>query len=192
MIKQAEFVKSATHIDHMPHDGKPHILLLGRSNVGKSSFINAVCNRKALARVSQTPGKTITLNLYKLDDFMYLVDAPGYGYARRSFETQAEFIKMIFHYVKEEANLSKIFLLVDFKVGPTKDDLEIYHQLTTLDREVVVVATKFDKVKSSMRDKQKKLIIAKFIDGQKIYFISNETKYGIEKVQSEIETLRGF
>ncbi|HPG43587.1 MAG TPA: ribosome biogenesis GTP-binding protein YihA/YsxC, partial [Acholeplasmataceae bacterium] len=100
MIKQAVYIKSLTNIKDEP-EAYPQILLLGRSNVGKSSFINALTNRKNLARVSNTPGKTITLNFYLLDQSFYLVDAPGYGYARRSKSLQDQFIQMIQNFLQD-------------------------------------------------------------------------------------------
>jgi GTP-binding protein len=182
MIKQAEFIKSITNVSQLPEEKAPYLLLLGRSNVGKSSFINAVCNRKSLARVSNTPGKTITLNLYLLNESIYLVDAPGYGYAKRSWSTQDEFLKMISNFVMNNEELAKIFLLVDFKVGPTVDDLNTYQQLIKLDKEVIIIATKYDKIKSSLRLKQTQTIKKNFLEDQAIYFVSNETKYGIDQV----------
>lgn len=186
MIKTAEFIKSITNVSQLPEDDFPQILLLGRSNVGKSSFINAITNRKSLARVSNTPGKTITLNLYLLNHGLYLVDAPGYGYARRSFTTQNEFIKMIQNFIKESEQLVEIFLLVDFKVGPTKDDLEVYQQLIKLGLPIKVICTKYDKVKSSSRLKQQQVIKTYFTQQQEIFYISNETKYGLDKVTDNV------
>ncbi len=188
MIKQAEYIKSFVYIKDLPQDSFPHILLLGRSNVGKSSLINAITNRKSLARVSNTPGKTVTMNMYLLNESFYLVDAPGYGYARRS-KTQAEsFIKMIKGYVKNAPNLKKIFQLIDFKVGPTESDLETYQSLNQLSVKHIIVVTKYDKVNSSQRKKQQQLIINKLLPGQLIYWTSSETKYGIEQLLEEVET----
>lgn len=182
MIKSASFVKSMTSVAHLPDDDFAQILLLGRSNVGKSSFINAICNRKSLARVSNTPGKTITLNLYLLNDNLYLVDAPGYGYARRSHTDRDEFVLMIENFILRSKNLRRIFLLVDFKVGPTKDDIETYNALLKTGKPITIICTKYDKVKSSYRLKQQNEIKKIFIDNESIYFVSNETKYGIDKV----------
>lgn len=186
MIKQAEYIKSVVSIDGLPADELPHILLLGRSNVGKSSLINAVANRKSLARVSGTPGKTITLNLYLMNNAFYLVDAPGYGYAKRSKTQSQSFLKMIKDYIKNNGHLKKIYQLIDFNVGPTQDDLNLYRELQTLDVKLVVIATKYDKVKSSFRLKQEKLIRSMFLDGQLMYVTSSESKYGIEKLVNEV------
>ncbi|WP_210998585.1 ribosome biogenesis GTP-binding protein YihA/YsxC [Acholeplasma laidlawii] len=109
MIKQAEFITSAVSITDLPKDDFDHFLILGRSNVGKSSLINAITNRKKLARVSQTPGKTITLNLYLLNQSLYLVDAPGYGYAKRSKTQTLTFMRMINEYIQLNGHLKKLF-----------------------------------------------------------------------------------
>ncbi|VEU82281.1 ribosome biogenesis GTP-binding protein YihA/YsxC [Acholeplasma hippikon] len=186
MIKQAEYIKSAVSVSDLPVDDLPHILLLGRSNVGKSSLINAITNRKSLARVSGTPGKTITLNLYLLNNSFYLVDAPGYGYAKRSKTQTQSFLKMIKDYIKYNGHLKKIFQLVDFNVGPTEDDLNLYRELQKIDIKLVIIATKYDKVKSSFRLKQEKEIRSKFLDGQLLYVTSSESKYGIEKLVNEV------
>lgn len=189
MIKNAEFITSVVGGDNLPNDNLPHILLLGRSNVGKSSLINALTNRKSLARVSATPGKTITLNLFLLDKSLYLVDAPGYGYARRSKTQTATFLKMITSFIEKNHNLKKIFLLIDFKVGPTVDDLEIYRNLLPLDIPLVIVATKYDKIPTTRRQKQRKVIESLYTQGQKIYYTSSEAKINIEHLSLEIENI---
>ncbi|CDR30749.1 Probable GTP-binding protein EngB [Acholeplasma oculi] len=186
MIKTAEFIKSAVSISDLPSDDLSHYLLLGRSNVGKSSLINAVTNRKSLARVSQTPGKTITLNLYLLNQSFYLVDAPGYGYAKRSKTQAKSFVTMIRNYINQNQKLKKVILLIDFNIGPTIDDLSLYSELIHFDIPLIIVATKYDKLKSSLRLKQQKVLTEKFITDQKIYFTSSETKYGIEKFIAEV------
>ncbi|SRR5690554_424493 len=182
MIKQAEFITSAVSISDLPNDNLDHFLILGRSNVGKSSLINALTNRKSLARVSQTPGKTITLNLYLLNQNLYLVDAPGYGYAKRSKTQTSTFMRMINEYIQLNGNLKKIILLVDFNIGPTQDDLDMYIALQAVDIKLIIVTTKYDKVKSSHRLKQEKVIRSKFFEGQPIYFTSSQTKFGIDKL----------
>lgn len=186
MIKKAEFIKSAVSINDLPVDDLPHILLLGRSNVGKSSLINALTNRKSLARVSATPGKTITLNLYLLNDQIYLVDAPGYGYAKRSKVQSESFLKMIKEYIKRNGHLKTIIQLVDFNVGPTVDDLKLYLELQTLEIKLIIVATKYDKVKSSFRIKQEKEVRSKFLPGQEIILTSSATKFGIDAIIRQV------
>lgn len=182
MIKQAEFIKSAT-TQTWEIDGKPQFLLLGRSNVGKSSFINAITNRKSLARTSKTPGKTITLNYYLINNDFYLVDAPGYGYAKRSKKQQDEFLEMLHHYLTTEDNLKDVFLFIDFKVGPTVLDLETYHFLQQLQKNVIIISTKYDKIGITKRKQQEKVIKEKLKLSNNIYFISNETKQNINLIQ---------
>src|SRR5690606_36532459 len=186
MIKKAEFITSVVDVTGLPNDNLPHILLLGRSNVGKSSLINSITNRKSLARVSTTPGKTITLNLFMLDESLYLVDAPGYGYARRSKTQSESFLRMIKDYIVKNGHLKKIFLLVDSYVGPTKDDLALYNSLQVLDVKIIIVATKYDKIKSSFRIKQEKLVRSNFLEGQRVIFTSSSTKKGLEELITEV------
>lgn len=183
MIKQAEFIKSAT-TQMWEIDEKPQFLLLGRSNVGKSSFINAVTNRKSLARTSKTPGKTITLNYYLLNNHFYLVDAPGYGYAKRSKKQQEEFIEMLHHYLTNEPNLVDVFLFVDFKVGPTALDIETYNFLQQLQKNVIIVSTKYDKIRITKRKQQENAIKNKLKLSSNIFFISNETRQNINLIQN--------
>ncbi len=158
MIKKAQFVVSGTSNEHFPTDGKSEYLFIGRSNVGKSSLINAITNRKNLARTSQTPGKTITLNYYLINDSFYIVDAPGYGYAKRSFSQIESFGKMIESYIQTRPNLTKVCILVDGKVGPTKDDLLMIDYVSHFDKEMVIIMTKIDKLNQSERAKTNKRI----------------------------------
>lgn len=187
MVKQAEFIKSLTDIKDAPEVKLPEVVLLGRSNVGKSSFINAFCNRKSLARVSQTPGKTITLNYYLINNMFYLVDAPGYGYAKRSKEMKFQFSQMLIDYLEMAPNLEMIFLFVDFKVGPTVDDIEMYHAVLESGLKVVVIATKKDKVKRSQHAKHEKMIREKLTYVDKLILSSSETKEGYPAIFNEIE-----
>ncbi len=186
MIHQAKYIKSIVNPKDIPEDNLPHILFLGRSNVGKSSLINSITNRKNLAITSKTPGRTQTLNLFLIEEKLYLVDAPGYGYARRSKETTYNFLIMIKKFILKNPFLKKIFLLIDFKVGPTKDDLYLYEELKKLQIKLVVIATKYDKVKSSLRLKRQKDIKLKFDHNQLIYFGSSFNKFGIENIVNEV------
>jgi GTP-binding protein len=185
MIKQATYIKSVTDLKDEP-EGFPQILLIGRSNVGKSSFINALTNRKNLARVSNTPGKTITLNFYLIDQSFYLVDAPGYGYARRSKSMQDQFILMIQKYIKQAEHLKLICILVDFKVGPTDDDLFTYQFLVEQNLNVMVVATKKDKVPKTHQFKQEQFIKKVMKNPIIFYAYSNVTKENLDKIENEM------
>lgn len=188
-ITSAEFVLSGTKTIHFPTDNLPEVLFCGRSNVGKSSFINALVNRKALARTSSNPGKTQTVNFFKINNNFYLVDVPGYGYARVSKGMKESFGKMIEEYLTKRANLRKAFLLVDYRHEPTQDDVLMYEFLKYYNIPVCVIATKMDKLKNSELVKNKKAIIAKLKlkEGDEFVATSSETKKGIEETLNIIE-----
>ena len=125
-INKAEYVKSCVRADHYPTDGLPEMIFAGRSNVGKSSFIYSLTNRKHLARVSSRPGKTQTLNFYNINDEMYLVDVPGYGYAKVNRSLKESFGRMIEEYLVEREELILGVLLVDYRHKPTPEDIAMY------------------------------------------------------------------
>ena len=192
MIKEASYIKSMTHIKDAP-DALPSILLLGRSNVGKSSFINSLTHRKNLARVSNTPGKTLALNFYLINQSFYFVDAPGYGYARRSKGVKDDFIVMIENFLLNYPSLSFICLLVDFKVGPTEQDKETYQFLRGMNKDIIVIATKKDKIPKTKQFKQEKWIKAELSQPIAFFSISNTTKENMDLVEQEIlRKLEGF
>lgn len=141
-----------------PEDSKAEFLLVGRSNVGKSSFINTLIERKNFARTSSKPGKTQTLNFYNVNDSFYLVDVPGYGFASVSKDTQKKFGLMIEEYLKTRENLKHVFMLVDYRHKPTEDDKLMYNFLKYYNVNVTIVATKYDKITKNGRLKQDKLI----------------------------------
>lgn len=171
-----------------PEDKKVEFLLVGRSNVGKSSFINTLIERKNFARTSSKPGKTQTLNFYKVNDAFYLVDVPGYGYASVSKDTQKKFGLMIEEYLKERPNLKHIFMLIDYRHKPTEDDCLMYEFLKYYNLDITIVATKYDKVSKNNRIKQDKIIkdTLKFEDDEFITF-STVTKKGRTEILSIIE-----
>lgn len=171
-----------------PEDKKSEFLLVGRSNVGKSSFINTLIERKNFARTSSKPGKTQTLNFYKVNDVFYLVDVPGYGYASVSKDTQKKFGLMIEEYLKSRENLKHVFMLIDYRHKPTEDDVLMYEFLKYYNLDITIVATKYDKVGKNGRIKQDKLIkdTLKFDDNEFITF-SSVTKKGRTEVLSIIE-----
>jgi len=183
MFKEATYIKSLTDVVGNI-DPLPQILLLGRSNVGKSSFINSLTNRKNLARVSKTPGKTLLLNFYLIDQAFYLVDAPGYGYAKRSKSMKDDFIIMIERYLLDNLDLKLVSLLIDFKVGPTKDDLDTYQFLKELGKDVVVIATKKDKIPKTKQYKQEKLIKEALGNPKLFISVSNVTKTNMNLVEA--------
>ena len=171
-----------------PDDSKSEFLLVGRSNVGKSSFINTLIERKNFARTSSKPGKTQTLNFYLVNDAFYLVDVPGYGYASVSKDTQKKFGLMIEEYLKSRENLKHVFMLVDYRHKPTEDDILMYEFLKYYNLDITIVATKYDKIGKNGRIKQDKLIkdTLKFDDNEFITF-STVTKKGRREVLSIIE-----
>ncbi len=150
-IHNAQIAISAVKPTQFPNKGVPEFAFVGRSNVGKSSLINKILNRKSLARVSATPGKTITINFYDIDETIFLVDLPGYGYAKRSRDEVKSWGDMIESYLSQRPQLRQIFLLVDSRHAPTKDDVMMLEWIRTArpNEPVCVVATKMDKLKKS-------------------------------------------
>ena len=179
----------AVRVSQYPEDKKNEFLCLGRSNVGKSSFINTIVNRKNIARTSSKPGKTTTLNFYQVNKEFYIVDVPGYGYAATNKKQIEKFGIMIEEYLKNRQNLKHVFLLVDFRHKPTEDDVLMYKFLKYYNLPVTIVTTKFDKVNRSLRDKQNDLIKKTLMPalGDEIINFSSVTKLGKERVYDIIE-----
>ena len=142
----------------LPANTQPEFAFAGKSNVGKSSLINALMNRRSYARTSSQPGKTQTINFYHINDAFYYVDLPGYGYARASVEVKAKWGKMIEEYLIERPNLIKVVQLVDIRHKPTKQDVQMYDFLKYYGLDGIVVATKADKISNNERGKSIKLI----------------------------------
>jgi GTP-binding protein len=196
-IKKAEFLTSGVDFESFPEEGVPEFVFCGRSNVGKSSFINMLVNRKSLARTSSNPGKTQTINFYHINDSFYFVDVPGYGYAKVSKSLKATFGKMIEMYMKDRKSLRLVFLLVDFRHKPSEDDIMMYKFLKYYNRKVVVIATKSDKVKNSERRACKDTIInALELDSiDRLVITSSEKREGLGEVltilDNELELFTG-
>ncbi|MCC2252199.1 ribosome biogenesis GTP-binding protein YihA/YsxC [Virgibacillus sp. AGTR] len=152
-VINAEIVISAVSEKQYPNDHLPEIALAGRSNVGKSSFINKLINRKNLARTSSKPGKTQTLNFYKINNGFYFVDVPGYGYAKVSKKEREKWGKMMEEYFEKRSSLKAVLLITDVRHEPTKDDIQMYDYLKHYELPVIVIATKLDKVPKSKRAK---------------------------------------
>ena len=190
-INSVELAISAVRQSQYPDDNKPEFLLCGRSNVGKSSFINSIIERKDLARVSSNPGKTQTLNFYNVNNDCDIVDVPGYGYATVSEEVRQKFGKMIEEYLENRENLERVFLLIDFKVKPTQDDLLMYNFLNYHNLPVTIIATKVDKVSKNDREKQIEAIKQELEikDGDNFVLFSSKTKLGKTEIQNEIEQI---
>ena len=152
-IKTVNFLTSGVKLSDLPKDNLPEYAFVGRSNVGKSSLINKLCNRAGLARISSTPGKTQLINYFLVDESWYLVDLPGYGYAKVSKKQRTTFSKMIKDYVKFRKNLVTLFVLVDSRHSPQKADLEFMEFLGKNEIPFVIVFTKIDKLNQSERTK---------------------------------------
>lgn len=190
-INQVEMTVSAVRRSQYPTEGLPEFLLVGRSNVGKSSFINTIVARKNIARISSRPGKTQTLNFYYVNESFYLVDVPGYGFAAVNRKLQEKFGKMIEEYLEKREELKRVFMLIDFRMKPTEDDLLMYHFLKYYNIPVTVVATKVDKVGSSKKEKNKNLILSTLdlAMGDDLVLFSSVTKLGRDEILQKIEEL---
>lgn len=181
MFKEILYVTSGLKGEHFPTDGKNEYLFIGRSNVGKSSLINFLTNRKNIARVSKIPGKTTMLNFFLVDDSLYFVDSPGYGYAKRSKKQIEEFGKMIENYLKSRENLKHVYLLVDYKIGPTKDDLMMYEFLKHFNIDLIIVATKVDKLNQKEKSASKKRFKEHFVK-DKVILTSTSKNIGLKEL----------
>ena len=188
-INTIELIISAVRESQYPTYNKEEFLLVGRSNVGKSSFINTIINRKNYARTSSTPGKTQTLNFYKINDSFYLVDAPGYGFAKVRNSLKKKFGLIMESYLKSRENLKMVFLLVDFRHKPTSDDIMMYDYLKYYNVPVTIICTKVDKVSKNNHAKNKNIIQKELNlpDDKNIILFSSVTKIGKNEVYEEIE-----
>ena len=181
----------AVRISQYPEDRKDEFLILGRSNVGKSSFINTIINRKNLARTSSKPGKTQTLNFYPVNNEFYIVDVPGYGYANTNKKQIEKFGIMIEEYLKQRPYLKHVFLLVDYRHKPTEDDILMYKFLKYYNLSVTIVCTKYDKVNRGLRAKQDEVIKNTLNPslGDEIVNFSSITKVGKDRIYEIIENV---
>lgn len=190
-IKQAvlETVCGITSV--LPKNDLPEIAFLGKSNVGKSSLINTLMQRKSLARTSQAPGKTQTINYYKVNDSLYFVDLPGYGYAKVSQELRQKWGKMIERYITTSPTLKLICLLVDIRHEPTENDRLMYDWIKYHGYKVLLILTKADKLKRSVLNKHIKMIekALKVADEDMVVAFSSETKQGREEVYEIIDNM---
>ena len=179
----------AVRTSQYPTDSLPEFLIVGRSNVGKSSFINTIINRKNYAHTSSKPGKTQTLNFYLINKKFYLVDVPGYGYAKVSNDRQKKFGIMIEDYIKSRENLKCVFLLIDYRHKPSEDDILMYDFLKFYNLNIKIIATKFDKVTKNGREKQNKIIkeTLKLKEEEEFITFSTVSKKGRDEVYEVIE-----
>ena len=190
IVKNPKFEISAVSPKQYPTGKLPEIVLVGKSNVGKSSLINTLLNRKNLARTSSQPGKTQTINFYNINKEFYFVDLPGYGYAAVSQEIKAKWGKMIERYLKKSEKLVMVFLLIDIRHDPSENDKLMYDWILSNGYEPVIIATKLDKIKRSEYDKKLKAIRTK-LGGENMRIIpfSSVTKKGREEILGLIEEI---
>lgn len=173
----------------LPKNTKPEVAFAGKSNVGKSSLINALMNRKSYARTSAQPGKTQTINFYNINEEMYLVDLPGYGYAKVSQEVKEKWGKLIEKYLNTSKQLKTVFLLIDIRHEPSANDKMMYDWIVHNGYEPVIIATKLDKINRSQRDKHVKMVKTglKVRPGTIVIPFSAETKQGRDEIWELIE-----
>ncbi len=186
-ILDVKLTISAVRLSQFPTDKKEEFLLVGRSNVGKSSFINTLINRKNFARTSAKPGKTQTLNFYLINDYFYLVDAPGYGFARVSKQLKEKFGLIMEDYLKSRDNLKMVFMLVDFRHKPTEDDILMYNYLKHYNIPVTIICTKVDKVSKNNHEKSINIITKTLgVTREDLILFSSVTKLGKQEVHNKI------
>ena len=184
-----EFLISAVQKEQYPNTGLKEVAMAGRSNVGKSSFINAITGRKNIARISSKPGKTVTLNFYNADDQFVFVDVPGYGYAKQSKKEREKWAEMIENYFIHRETLEACLQIIDLRHPPTDDDILMYDFLKQLDIKTIIVATKSDKISKSRLQKHVSIIRKELEleDEDVIIPFSSTEKYNVDKVLHAIE-----
>ena len=189
IIKSAELETVCGITSTLPETEMPEIAFAGKSNVGKSSLINGLLNRKSLARTSSQPGKTQTINYYNINHDLYFVDLPGYGYAQVSVEIRAKWGKMVERYLHTSKQLRLVFLLIDIRHEPSENDCIMYDLIVKNGYEPVIIATKLDKIKRSQIQKNLKIIRQKIqpVEGTIIIPFSAQTKQGKEEILQLIE-----
>lgn len=189
IVKSAELETVCGITSKLPDNDLPEIAFAGKSNVGKSSLINGLLNRKSLARTSAQPGKTQTINFYNVNKNLYFVDLPGYGYAKVSVEIRAKWGKMIERYLHSSPQLKKVFLLIDIRHEPSENDCMMYDWIVDNGYEPVIICTKLDKIKRSQVQKNLKLIREKLdlVPGTTMIPFSAQTKQGRDEIWNLIE-----
>ena len=193
IIKTVELETVCGITSKLPDNTKPEFTFAGKSNVGKSSLINALMNRKAYARTSSQPGKTQTINFYNINDALYYVDLPGYGYAKVAQEVKAKWGKMIENYLHQSPMLKRVFLLIDIRHEPSVNDKTMYDWIVYNGYQPVIIATKLDKINRSQVQKHMKMVRQGLGIGQDVTVIpfSAETKQGRDEIWALIEEMMG-
>lgn len=192
IITTAKFIQSNTEVDNLPAQSLPEYAFIGRSNVGKSSLINMLTGQKKLAKISSKPGKTITINHFLINENWYLVDLPGYGFAKRSRTNREKWVAMLQEYLEKRVNLVYLFVLIDSRIPPQTIDLEFINDLGEIGLPFVVVFTKTDKLSKGMVSKQitifKNELSKKWEDLPPFIVTSSETGLGREEILALIES----
>ena len=193
-VNQVSLAAVGVKMEQYPKDGLPEVAFVGKSNVGKSTLINAMVRRKALARTSSSPGKTRTINFYEVEHKMYIVDVPGYGYAKAPKAEIEKWGKMIEEYLNKRETLRGIVMLVDIRHEPGENDRLMYDWLKHYGYDIIIAATKKDKIKRSQIQKQLSLIknTLKLAPEDRLIAFSGETKDGVEELWEELEKLIGY
>lgn len=194
IIRNIELETVCGVTSRLPENTRPEVAFAGKSNVGKSSLINGLMNRKSFARISATPGKTQTINFYNINGELYLVDLPGYGYARVSEKEKEQWGKMIERYLHSSAQLRAVFLLIDIRHEPSANDKMMYRWVVDQGYQPVIIATKLDKIKRSQVQKHVKMIKEGLglVPGTKVIPFSSQTKQGRDEIWELIETECGL
>lgn len=192
IITTAKFIQSNTEVDNLPAQSLPEYAFIGRSNVGKSSLINMLTGQKKLAKISSKPGKTITINHFLINENWYLVDLPGYGFAKRSRTNREKWVAMLQEYLEKRVNLVYLFVLIDSRIPPQTIDLDFINDLGEIGLPFVVVFTKTDKLSKGMVSKQitifKNELSKKWEDLPPFIVTSSETGLGREEILALIES----
>ena len=189
-VHNVEMIMSAVRPDQYPTEGYPEFALAGRSNVGKSSFINKMIGRKSLARTSSKPGKTQTLNFYKIEEQLFFVDVPGYGYAKVSKSSRETWGKFIQQYMTEREPLRAVVLIVDLRHAPSAEDCNMYDFLVDNNMPAIIIATKADKIPKGKWEKHKKVVRETLAmrPYDALIVFSSEKGIGMEEAWKEIES----
>jgi len=181
-LKNAKFVKSIFNNKDLLQDNLPTFVMVGKSNVGKSSFINALTNNKKLAKVGSNPGKTRSINYFKINDEFYLVDLPGYGFSKMSLKEKENINKLTNNFLENNLNIRHIFFLVDIRHDPTENDRAMYDWLASKQIPCTIIANKADKLSKTKAEEMLQIIRKKLFADNEIIAFSSENKIGVENV----------
>ena len=192
MFEKQEFIKSVYKLSQIPNDNLPEIILCGRSNVGKSSFINSFFNRKNLAKISSTPGKTRSINFYIIDDKFYFVDLPGFGYAKTSLRDRESWGRLLSHYIEASQKIKYAFHFIDSRHAPTDLDIQLNELLRFNNISYMIILNKIDKLKQSELSFSKKRICEFFPElvlGENCFLYSSYNKRGKKEIMQKISKI---